>query len=477
MSSVVSEPGGVPHIAVVGGGITGLVAARELSLAGARVTVIERSGRAGGKIATDQMGGTLIEHGPDSFVTYKRSVLELVEDLGMSGEIIPSRKETSGTHIWWDGRLHPLPAGLQLVAPGRLGPTMRSTLFSPSGKARILCDLVIPRRRQDGDESLGSFVTRRMGRQMLERVSEPMVAGIHAATPETMSLRAGFPRLPEMEAKHRSLILAARRAAVGNAASTLSYFATFVGGMGSLVDGLVQSLAEADIRLGVGVKRIEHRGTPFELHLSDSERIEVDGVVLAVPADSCAALLRDIAPAAAREVAAISQISTTVVNLVFREEDLPSLAGHGFLVPEAQKRQILGVSYMTRKWGRSGEPGTALLRVFLGGSRGHDLTRAGSEDQIAAVRSELRELAGITAAPVRTITRTWDDGLHQYTMGHLDRVGRAESALDAHPGVVLAGAAFHGIGLNECVDSGRRAARKVLAGLTSSRVFHLPGRD
>lgn len=459
---------------MVGGGITGLVAARELSMAGARVTVIERSYRAGGKVATEHVGETLVEHGPDSFVSQKRSVLELAGDLGLGDQVIPSRRETAGTHIWWDGRLHPLPAGLQFVAPGRLGPTMRSTLFTPAGKVRMLADLVIPRRRVDEDESLAAFVTRRMGRQMLERVSEPMVAGIHAATPETMSLRAGFPRLPEMEAKHRSLILAARRAAIGNTVATPTYFVSFADGMGSLVDRLVESLDGTDVRLGVGVTRIEKRGSFYGLRLNNQDRIEVDGLVLAVPADSCATLLQDLAPEAARAVAAIPQTSTTVVNLSFREEDLPPLVGHGFLVPDAQKRQVLGVSYMTRKWGRRGEAGTALVRGFLGGSRGQVLTRAGSDLQIAAVRDGLRDMAGITAVPVSAVARTWVDGLHQYTLGHLDRVGRAESALNAHPGVVLAGAAFHGIGLNECVDSGRRAARGVLAELSSSGPIHVP---
>lgn len=452
-------------MAVVGGGISGLVAARELMLAGADVVVLERAPRPGGVVQTEVIDGRLVEHGPDSFVVHKGSVLALAEELGLVGEVIDNDRDTAGTYIWWDGALHRLPEGLQLVAPSRLGPTLRSPLFSATGKARILCDLVIPRRTGGGDESLGSFVTRRMGRQMLERVAEPMVAGIHAATPDTMSLRAGFPRLPEMEAAHRSLILAARRGARSAASSAHTYFASMERGMGALIEGLVGSLSGVELRTREEVTALEPgRSGGYTLRLATGEQLGTDGVVLAVPARDGARLLETLSPTAAAAVAGIPQVSTTVVNLAYRGDDLHDLAGHGFVVPDAQGRRILGVTYITRKWGsRDRESGVAMVRGFIGGSRGQALTRESAETQIAVVREELATIAGITAPPLSAVARTWDGGLHQYTMRHLDRVATAESTLAAHPRVALAGAAFHGIGLNECVDSGRRAAMTVLS--------------
>lgn len=471
-----SEPELAPRVAVVGGGITGLAAAHRLVTAArarggpqVRVTLIEKSSRLGGKVITDHSGGFLIEGGPDSFVAGKRFVLELAEELGIGDRVISSRPEHRGAHVWSRGQLHPIPNGLLLMAPSRLLPMLRSPVLSWKGKLRVLGDLVIPRGTNE-DESLEQFVVRRLGLEMLDRIAEPLIAGIHAAEPSTMSLAASFPRFLDMEREHRSLILAARAAtkeagsAPGPTAGGLSYFASFKEGMGELTDVLVGALQGVDIKTERAVTSLAcvESGNGFRLMLDDGSEVRAQGVILATPAGETSALLSDAAPGVSALVAGIHQVATATVTLAYRASDIPGLVGSGFVVPAVERRRIMGVSYLSRKWhGRVPDPNFELVRAFVGGSLGQELALGGEQRLVEVAREELAEMLGVTAPPVMSITRTFAGGLHQYTLGHLDRVSRIESALAAHPGLAVAGAGFHGVGLNECVHSGRKAADHV----------------
>jgi oxygen-dependent protoporphyrinogen oxidase len=449
---------------VVGGGISGLVAARRLKSAGADVLLIEKSARVGGVVVTDHDDGFLVEGGPDSFVAGKGVVLELARELGLTDEVIPVSPDAGGSYVWWEGRLHPLPGGFLLMVPSRLGPLLGSSLLSWRGKSRVLADLVLPRLPPGGDENLESFVTRRLGREVLDRIAEPLVAGIHAAEPATMSVRASFPRFLEMEHKHRSLILAARAAARAARGSGLSHFASLRNGMGRLIAALSDGLEPKEIRTGVAVTSIAESGDGgYRVISSDGDEIGARAVVLAVPSRVISSLLSGLEPEAARLIGGIEQVATAAVTLAYRTGDLPPLSGTGFVVPAAAGRRIIGVSYLSRKWeGRVADPSHTLLRVFVGGPRDQDLVRAG-EDRVRAVAiEELETLVGIDARPVRSWAHIWEDGLHKYTVGHLDRVARAESMLAARPGLAVAGAALYGIGLNECISSGQRAADSAL---------------
>jgi oxygen-dependent protoporphyrinogen oxidase len=451
-------------VLVVGGGISGLVAARRLKTAGARVVLVEKSPRLGGKVVTDDDDGFLIEGGPDSFVAGKAIVLELAAELGLANDVISTRPEHGGSYVWWRGRLHPLPGGLLLMVPSRLRPLLGSSLLSWRGKARVLADLVLPRQTPSEDESLESLVTRRLGREVLDRIAEPLIAGIHAAEPATMSVRASFPRFLEMEREHRSLILAARAVSRPAGGNTPGHFASLRQGMGGLTAALSGTLAGSDIRTGVAVTGVTEDGEDgYRVTSSDGREIRARALILATPSRITADLLRELAPEAAVLIGGINQVATAAVTLAYRTGDLPSLSGTGFVVPAASRRRIIGVSYLSRKWeGRVPDPSFTLLRVFVGGPSGQDLALAG-EDQVRAVAiEELEALVGIDARPVRSWAHLWEEGLHQYMLGHVERVARAESVLAARPGLALAGAAFHGIGLNECVASGRRAAESVL---------------
>ncbi|MEX2623214.1 MAG: protoporphyrinogen oxidase [Acidimicrobiia bacterium] len=468
--------GAAPTVAVVGGGLSGLVAAYQLNKAGVRVTVVDKAPHLGGKVVTELVDGFLLEGGPDSFVAGKGSVIQLADELGLTNRIISSQPEHRGSYVWWRGHMHPLPEGLLLMAPSRILPLFQSSLLSWKGKLRVLADLVVPRQRREADESLESFVVRRLGREVLERIAEPLIAGIHAAEPSTMSLMASFPRFLQMEREHRSLILAARsaasKAAPGNGHS---YFASFKGGMGELPSALIGALKDVAIRLGMAVTRLTAaEGGGYRLVFEDGTEIKFQGVILATPARETARLLSELAPKAAEAIAGIHQVATATVTLAYRFDEIPELLGSGFVVPSVEGRRIMGVSYLSQKWqGRVPNQQFALLRAFVGGANYQELALAGEEQLLAVVREELAELIGVTSQPVLTRTQSWEGGLHQYTLGHLDRVARAESALAPYPGLALAGAAFHGIGLNECVESGRRAAVAVFSALTRTGDFRL----
>lgn len=465
-------PGPV-DVAVVGGGITGLVAAHRLSRAGARVTLLEASDRLGGMVHTHHDDGFLIEAGPDSFVSGKGSVLRLCDELGIGSEVTPSRPEHRGSHVWWEGRLHPLPGGFLLMVPTKHRALLGSSLLSWPGKLRVLGDLVLPRRRVGGDESLESFVSRRLGREVLERIAEPLVAGIHAAEPETMSLRASFPRFLEMEQTHRSLILAARASATPPSPQGLSHFASLRQGMGRLVDGLAAAMKDVDVRTGSAVTRIERDGSRHvKLTLGDGG-LSATTVILAIPAPAATKLLSRMAPRSAAALRTIDQVPGASITLAYDVESLPHLPGSGFVVPSAQGRRISGVSFLHQKWeGRVPDEGYGLIRVYVRRSPGPRMTD--SEERLqSVVREELDEMIGISASALRTWVSSWERGLHRYTVGHLDRVAEAESHLDH--GLHLAGAGYHGIGLNECVDSGMRAAERVLDNLSSTLSTTGPG--
>ncbi|MEX1126328.1 MAG: protoporphyrinogen oxidase, partial [Acidimicrobiia bacterium] len=408
-------------VAVVGGGISGLAAAHRLTTAGAKVMVLERSPRLGGKVVTEHSDGFLIEAGPDSFVAGKGPVIELANELGLTSRVISSRPEHRGSDVWWQGGLHPLPGGLLLMAPSRLSPLFRSSLLSWKGKLRVLGDLVLPRQRHAGDESLESFVVRRLGREVLERIAEPLIAGIHAAEPTTMSLQASFPRFLHMEREHRSLILAARSAASKPAPGNgLSYFASFKEGMGELTNALVRALNGVDIKTGVAVTRLtgDEDGSSYRLVLDDGTEVRTRGVVLATPARETAGLLSELVPEAAAAIAGIHQVATATVTLAYRVDEIPELFGSGFVVPSVERRRIMGVSYLSQKWeGRVPDQRFGLLRAFVGGPNGQELALAGEDRLLAVVREELAALIGLTAHPVLARTQSWEGGLHQYTLG------------------------------------------------------------
>ncbi len=466
-------------VVVIGGGITGLSAAYVLHKArhsGEAVDylLVEKDGRLGGKILTEKIDGFTVEGGPDCFLSEKPWVARMAGELGIEDRIIGSNEASKRTYVFADGRLNQLPDGLMGLVPTKLVPFALSPLISWPGKIRMAFDLVIPQKKTGEDETLGSFVTRRLGREALDKIAEPLIGGIHAGDPDQMSLKASFPRFIQMEQKYGSLIramLAGRRnmpkpkpPEPGKAQKT--FFMTFRDGMAELTDTIVSRLDKSKILTGKTVDRIEEKpGRGYVVYINGMEPVEADAVVLAAPADSAAEIVRDLDKEIAENLAGIPQATSATVNLAFKRSDVhKSLEAFGFIVPISEKRKIKAGTYSSTKWNhRTPSDEYVLIRAFVGGARNQELVYQSDEDMIKMVMAELRDIIGLTAEPVMYRIYRWVKGMPQYTVGHLDRVANIEKRLADHPGLYVVGGSYKGVGVGDCINVGSQAAEKALA--------------
>jgi oxygen-dependent protoporphyrinogen oxidase len=374
--------------------------------------------------------------------------------------------------VWFRGRLHPLPEGFQLLAPTRLGPVLTSSLFSWRGKARMALDLVLPRGRSGEDESLGAFVRRRLGREALERVAQPLAAGIYTADPDALSLGATMPRFLELERSQRSVILglwrAARRSAssAGTSGARWSLFVSLAGGMGELVQALASRLPAGSVRLKQRVDTVERRGGRWHVHGGDGT-VVADQVIVATEAHAASHLLRYVDPPLAALLQVIPYASSATVSLGYRRGDIPHpLDGFGFVVPRVEGRSLLACTFSSVKYPGRAPEGSALLRCFLGGAVGAAVLQEDDRDLVRRAREELRAALGISAEPVVVRLHRHPAALPQYGLGHAASMEAIERRVDAIPGLGLAGAAYRGVGIADCVRSGESAAERALDVIT-----------
>jgi oxygen-dependent protoporphyrinogen oxidase len=462
-------------LAVVGGGVAGLAAAhRAVELArerGRRVelALFEAGDRLGGTIQTDRYEGFLVECGPDSFLSEKPWALELCKRLGIEDRLVRTDDRFRRTFVAFRGRLHPLPEGFQLLAPTQLGPFVRSRLFSWPGKLRMAMDLVLP-RGGDPDESLGRFVSRRLGKEALERVAQPLVAGIYTADPDTLSLAATMPRFLELERRERSLILGlwrgARRApaeAAGASGARWSLFVTLADGMEELIRALAVRLPSDVVRLKARVTDVAREGSGWRLGLRDGSTATADAVIIATESHQAGRMLRYADPGLAHLLDGIPYASSATVTLGWRRSDIPHpLDGFGFVVPQVERRPIIACTFSSVKYPGRAPDGFALLRVFVGGASNESILDGDDETLTRVARGELSQLLGVTAPPLFSRVSRYPKAMPQYHVGHLVRVDAIEGCLRAHPGLALVGGAYRGVGIADCVRSGEDAAVRLI---------------
>ncbi len=463
-----------PHVAVVGGGIAGLAAAHRLvelsreQQRSVQVTLLEASRRLGGSIATERVDGFVIEAGPDSFISEKPWALKLCDRIGFTPRLVRTRDEFRRTFVVHDGALHALPDGFLLLAPTRFWPLITTGLFTWPGKMRMALDLVLPRGPQRSDESLGSFVTRRLGREALERVAQPLVGGIYTADPGDLSLAATMPRFLEMERTRRSVIWAMWTQQRGAPAATRatsgarwSLFVSAADGMQTLTDAIMQRLPEGVVRLSSPVTALQ-RGEPWTLAVADGGAAAADAVVLATPAHQSARFVSTLDAPLAEELRGIPYASSATVSLAYRTDQIPRpLDSFGFVVPLVEARSIVACTYSSVKYPGRAPDGHVLLRAFVGGALQQELFDQDDAAMAASVRRELRELLGITSEPLLTRIHRHPHAMPQYRVGHLDRMARIDAALGQHAGLALAGNAYRGVGIPDCIHSGELAAEAV----------------
>jgi protoporphyrinogen/coproporphyrinogen III oxidase len=475
----------IHRVAIIGGGIAGLAAAHRLvelkseKRLNIDVVLLEASSRLGGTIVTEKTDGFLVEAGPDSFITEKPWALGLCERLQLTSRLVPTQAAHQRIHIVHDGKLKPLPEGFFLLAPTRLWPFVTSSIFSWKGKLRMAGDLFMARRKTDADESLAGFVRRRFGAEALERVAQPLIGGIYAADPDKLSLAATMPRFLEMERRQRSVIYAMwsashKRARLGEEGSGArwSLFVTLAGGMQELVDTLAKRLPEGSVRLNSTAKDIrwDGNGNPWRVAVAGNEILEADAVIVAAPADRAAALVAPLEPVAAGELKQIAYASTATVSLAYQLADFPRPPdSFGFVVPAIENREIMACTFSSLKYPGRAPAGKILLRAFVGGMLQQPLFERDDAAMIRSVRAELASLLGVRAEPLLTRVRRHADSMPQYEVGHQERVKRIEAALLRCPTLALAGSAYHGVGISDCVRTGEQAAETIVEALGARR--------
>ncbi|WP_374712528.1 protoporphyrinogen oxidase [Symbiobacterium terraclitae] len=457
------------RILIAGGGMTGLSAAYSLlkkaQAAGRNpeIILVEKENRLGGKTQTEVVDGMIIEEGPDSVIAYKPWAVELARELGL--ETVGTNPRIRSTYILHKNRLEQLPVGMQVMIPTEVWPFLTTRLLTPWGKLRAGLEPFVPVRRSDEDESIGSFVGRRFGREVLENIAGPLMGGIYGGDFNAVSMKATFPRFLAMEREGGSLLLQAwRNKALKPKGPTGSAFVTVKGGLNRLVQALVARL-EGRVRLLTGVSLTglvpgpERRG--YVAGLDDGQRIEADAVILALPAYASAGLVRDWLPDVASELSAIPYHHSVVAALAYNRSDVSHpLDASGFLVPVREPTVVTASTWVSSKWPHAVPEDKVLIRCFIGRGVGRDWTKEPDDLIIAHARKELERLMGLTAEPILTRVFKWRRAMPQYLVGHLDRMDRVDRLMAQAPGLYLGGAAFRGVGLPDCVREGAQAAEK-----------------
>ena len=441
-------------VIIVGGGIAGLSAAYDLANAGIPHTLIEKQPRLGGVIETRQWDDCVLECGPDSFISAKPEAMTLIRELGLEGDVIGSKDEERVTYIQRHGKLVRLPEGTMMFVPTRPSSMLASPLVDWGTKIRMGLEL-LRRPKTYPDRSVSEFVTDHFGRETLDYLAEPLLSGVYGGDPDQLSAPSVLPRFVELEQSKGSL---ARALMKSRARGTEPLFRTLKNGLGCLIERLA---AKANVMHGAA-ETIERHGNAFRVKVN-GDWLDADHVVLACPAWGAAELLRGVDKRLAELLGTIPYTSSAIAQLVFRSSEFDGQrAGTGFLVPRIERRRLMACTFVGTKFPNRVPSDKITLRCFFGGAGNDAILGESDESLIAIARDELRAILGLTASPIFTGVHRWPRSMAQYIVGHGARLKEIESAASAVPGLHLAGNAYTGIGIPDCIRMGRQAAARVV---------------
>jgi len=465
-------------IIIVGGGITGLAAAHRLQKIApqSQITLLEQSDRLGGKIFTERLDGFLIEGGADSFLSRKPRGTGLCEELSLGSRLQGRNPDHQKTYVMGQGELHRLPEGMTGLVPTNLDALINNTLISAAGRERLAQEADIPPSQDDSDESIADFMIRRLGHEVYTQLVEPLMSGIYAGDGAQLSLLATFPQMRQLERKHGSLLNGLEQSqsnSINPVSPTYPPFVTLPKGMGELVDAMVDELTEVDIRLGAGVAKVEASGNGYQVTLTDGETCLGDGLILTTPAYVNSRVLQTLDPDLAEAHAAIPYVSTAIITLAYAVEDVETefflensvsrpLDGYGYVIPRSEDSDVLACTWTSSKWVGRAPAGYALLRVYVGRYGRSDVLQLSDDKLVQMAQTELANTLQITATPHLQRIYRWPQAMPQYTLGHLDRLAQIDARLEHHPGLLLAGAAYRGVGIPDCIAAGEAAAQAVI---------------
>lgn len=469
------------RVVIIGGGIAGLSAAWSLrehcKEASFEIVLLEKNDRFGGNIRTEKADGFLIEGGPDCFLSEKPWAMELAKRLGLGDKFLTTNEKNKKTFVLSGGKLHVLPEGVILMIPTKILPLATSSLISWPGKIRMAAELFIPKKKDSKDESLGEFVRRRLGKEALDKIAEPLVAGVHAGDPETMSVKASFPKFVQLEEESGSLIrgMVAKMASMHKARKAapapsgrpkVTMFMTLRDGLSELIETLSSRLSKMEntvLRKGAPVASIEKKNGGYEVTLEGGERISADALVVAAPAWAASNLLKTIDPELSQKLQTIPYVSTATVSIAFKKKDVKHpLNGFGFVVPKIEKRRIMAATWTSVKFSGRAPEDSVLIRCFVGGSKNAELVSLDDAEMIKMVREELSDVMGIDAPPVLARVFRFRSSMPQYTIGHEERIEWIDEKVASTHGLYLTGSAYHGIGISDSIRYGEVVAKKII---------------
>jgi oxygen-dependent protoporphyrinogen oxidase len=457
-------------VVVIGSGISGLAAAFRAQQAGARVTVVEAGARTGGVLHTRRRDGFLLELGPDCWVSNKPGAMELCRELGLESEIIGTaggNEKLRQSFILHEGKLVPIPQGFFLLAPTSIEALRGASVLSWAGKLRVARELFIKARADGADESLASFMERRFGKEALDRIAQPMVAGIYTADPAKLSLKATFPQFMDMEREFGSVLRGMRKRAREMhahkaAGPRYGLFVTLKGGVQAMPDALAAKLGPGAIKLNSRATRVRRDGASWRVEVepvaaagapsSAAISLGADAVIVALPTHAAARLLQDVKPELALELAGVSYANSAVVNLAFERGQIAhELNGMGFVVPHVERREIVACSFSSVKFEGRAPGGKALLRAFMGGALLPQQAEYPESQLIETALRELSQILGIRGEPLFAVAARHRASMAQYEVGHLERLARIEALAAPLSGLKLIGNGYHGIGIPDCI--------------------------